>query len=313
MDNINIGNRPDAEHEYNVNDTNMSAIFYDYKFFQESHLHEMLGSFIRAKRVLLLKTGEYSPTMLKVFKEDDLVNMTKELRNEFIAGDRFDEDLKVEIEKLLEMIDSFTEDELQDVVDEMNNKAYKARKNNLNNEAKILKCLRNMFENLPYASLGVETSEADLVTSFLEQLLRPLLSTRKSRLRWPNAKAEISTTTTTSHRTTSNRPDAKVSNMCGINYGEACAFGEIKPDEHAKDNYLLAKDLLRLCVFGKDSIDKDHMYATMLFQAVVICNVDKNNKQQLEDMARDTLDTPSFRTIIDPTKSKTRLRHVNFN
>ena len=43
------------------------------------------------------------------------------------------------------------------------------------------------------------------------------------------------------------------------------------------------------------------------------CNVDKNNKQQLEDMARDTLDTPSFRNIIDPTKSKTRLRHVNFN
>ena len=40
------------------------------------------------------------------------------------------------------------------------------------------------------------------------------------------------------------------------------------------------------------------------------CSVDSNNKQQLEDMARDTLDTPSFRNIIDPTKSKTRLRYV---
>ncbi|KAG2216353.1 hypothetical protein INT45_006303 [Circinella minor] len=313
MDNINIGNRPNAEHEYKINDTNMAVT-----------------------HILLLKKGEYSPTMLKVFKEDDLDNMAKELRKTFIVGDRFDKDLKVEIEELLERIDDFTEEELQDVADEMNNKAHEAR---------------------------VEPSEADLVTSFLEQLLRPLLSSRKSRLRWPNAKAEISTTTT-SNRSTSNRPDAKISNMCGINYGEARAFGEVKPDEHAKDNYLLAKDLSRLCVFGKDSIDKDHMYATMLFQAVghsitfyasalvadgtyvVIeletikfpeslkelklfggslngiinvlncfekCNVDKNNKQQLEDMARDTLDTPSFRNIIDPTKSKTRLRHVNFN
>ena len=53
--------------------------------------------------ILLLKKGEYSPTMLKVFKEDDLDNMAKELRKEFIAGDRFDKDLKVEIEKLLEV------------------------------------------------------------------------------------------------------------------------------------------------------------------------------------------------------------------
>ncbi|KAG2227548.1 hypothetical protein INT45_002233, partial [Circinella minor] len=291
---------------------------------------------IVSDNLILPSVCEYSPTMLKVFKEDDLDNMAKELRKKFIVGDRFDKDLKVEIEELLERIDDFTEEELQDVADEMNNKAHEAR---------------------------VEPSEAALVTSFLEQLLRPLLSSRKSRLHWPNAKAEISATTT-SNRSTSNRPDAKISNMRGINYGEARAFGEVKPDEHAKDNYLLAKDLLRLCVFGKDSVDKDHMYATMLFQAVghfitfyafalvadgtyvVIeletikfpeslkelklfggslngiinvlncfekCNVDKNNKQQLEDMARDTLDTPSFRNIIDPTKSKTRLRHVNFN
>ena len=53
MDKVNIGNRPNSKYEYKVNDTDMSAKFYDYKqkaksilsnqkYFQESHLHEML-------------------------------------------------------------------------------------------------------------------------------------------------------------------------------------------------------------------------------------------------------------------------------
>ena len=46
------------------------------------------------------------------------------------------------------------------------------------------------------------------------------------------------------------------------------AFGGVEPIEHAKGNYLPAKDLLRLCVFGKGSVDMDHMYDTMLYPTV---------------------------------------------
>ena len=54
--------------------------------------------------ILLLKKGEYSPTMLQVFDEVDLDDMTKELRKKFIAGDRFDKSLKATVEELLEVI-----------------------------------------------------------------------------------------------------------------------------------------------------------------------------------------------------------------
>ncbi|KAI7855509.1 hypothetical protein BDC45DRAFT_427545, partial [Circinella umbellata] len=63
-------------------------------------------------------------------------------------------------------------------------------------------------------------------------------------------------------------PDCVVSQMAGPKCTFSRVFGEIKSADNVDENDLLAKDLLRLGVFGKDAIDTDSMEGVMLYQAV---------------------------------------------
>lgn len=56
--------------------------------------------------------------------------------------------------------------------------------------------------------------------------------------------------------------------MVGAKCTFSRVFGEVKTADSVDENYLLAKDLLRLGVFGKDGIDTDSMEGVMVYQAV---------------------------------------------
>lgn len=45
-------------------------------------------------------------------------------------------------------------------------------------------------------------------------------------------------------------------------------FGEAKVEKSKRDVYLLTKDLVRLGVFSKQSIDNDDVYANVNFQTI---------------------------------------------
>ena len=64
------------------------------------------------------------------------------------------------------------------------------------------------------------------------------------------------------------RPDCVLSQMVGPKCYFSRVFDEVKSADSVDENDLLAKDLLRLGVFGKDAIDTDSMEGVMLYQAV---------------------------------------------
>ncbi|KAI7855511.1 hypothetical protein BDC45DRAFT_438604, partial [Circinella umbellata] len=63
-------------------------------------------------------------------------------------------------------------------------------------------------------------------------------------------------------------PDCVLSQMVGPKCYFSRVFDEVKSANSVDENYLLAKYLLRLGIFGKDAIDTDSMEGVMLYQAV---------------------------------------------
>jgi hypothetical protein len=64
------------------------------------------------------------------------------------------------------------------------------------------------------------------------------------------------------------RPDAVMAMLDQSKYGNSRGFGEVKKREALKDSYSLVRDLVRLCIFSKESIDINGMKANLNFQAV---------------------------------------------
>lgn len=62
------------------------------------------------------------------------------------------------------------------------------------------------------------------------------------------------------------RPDATVFILDQDSYSIPVAFGEAKLP--TANNILLVKDLIRIAMFSKDSIDKYNLFTSLLFQAV---------------------------------------------
>lgn len=49
-------------------------------------------------------------------------------------------------------------------------------------------------------------------------------------------------------------------------YAEARGFGEVKTKERVSDYYDLARDLLRYCIFSKESVDLNDMTSNRFFK-----------------------------------------------
>lgn len=68
-------------------------------------------------------------------------------------------------------------------------------------------------------------------------------------LRWVNK------ITPESYGSSHSRPDAIISVLNQDNYNKTVGHGEAKVSEPTRNSDALARDLLRLAVFGKDSVD----------------------------------------------------------
>lgn len=64
------------------------------------------------------------------------------------------------------------------------------------------------------------------------------------------------------------RPDACISNLDGMIWGNTRGFGEVKCFSQVGNTFAIAKDLVRLALFSKNAIDTHGMHGILAFQAI---------------------------------------------
>ncbi|PHZ07422.1 uncharacterized protein RHIMIDRAFT_242629 [Rhizopus microsporus ATCC 52813] len=64
------------------------------------------------------------------------------------------------------------------------------------------------------------------------------------------------------------RPDLCITKSCGVKWDASCGFGEVKPAVHGLNHYLVCKDLLRVAMFCKNSLDSQHMEGILGIQII---------------------------------------------
>ncbi|CAO3653171.1 unnamed protein product [Cunninghamella echinulata] len=100
-------------------------------------------------------------------------------------------------------------------------------------------------------------SEAHVTTSYIHPIIRSIFSN-------PSCISHCSNLNATDNK----RPDYEVDVYDYYYYLYTKVFGEVKGNQQSWNDRLLTKDFYRLCMFGKDSIDKNNLTATIIFQAI---------------------------------------------
>lgn len=67
---------------------------------------------------------------------------------------------------------------------------------------------------------------------------------------------------------TKKRPDITATLLDGLNFGTSLGFGEIKCQTESDNNYASCKDLLRIAIFSKASIDMNNLKEVLNYQVI---------------------------------------------
>lgn len=110
-------------------------------------------------------------------------------------------------------------------------------------------------------------NESELCTRFADPFLFGLFGDPANGvyLLWTN---EITLEARKHPNFSNQRPDLCITKSCGVRWDTSCGFGEAKPAVHAQGHYLVCKNLLRVAVFCKNSLDNQHMGGILGIQIV---------------------------------------------
>jgi hypothetical protein len=67
---------------------------------------------------------------------------------------------------------------------------------------------------------------------------------------------------------TKTRPDITATLLNGLNFGTSLGFGEIKCQTELDNNYASCKNLLRIAIFSKASIDMNNLKGVLSYQVI---------------------------------------------
>ncbi|KAI8147012.1 hypothetical protein BJV82DRAFT_710326 [Fennellomyces sp. T-0311] len=129
----------------------------------------------------------------------------------------------------------------------------------------IIDAIASVIQNVPKKpdKEASAMGETELWSTFVDPVLKCLLSepSQDVCLRWTNKRARENRISFTQ-----NRPDAVISKQDQHLWKESMGFGEVKVKEANPDVNALARDLLRLAIFSKNSIDANALKGVMVFQ-----------------------------------------------
>ncbi|ORZ02251.1 hypothetical protein BCR43DRAFT_500330 [Syncephalastrum racemosum] len=128
----------------------------------------------------------------------------------------------------------------------------------------IIEVVCNCISCLPSFPTDSAVGEFELITSYLDPVLRPLLHDPDEMrlLRWTNRVCtELS-------NDFSRRPDGTLTLREQFHGASALGFCEVKPADSGQNAELCFTDLLRLALFSKSGIDKGEIQGMMVVHAI---------------------------------------------
>ncbi|CAO3633350.1 unnamed protein product [Cunninghamella echinulata] len=135
-------------------------------------------------------------------------------------------------------------------------------------EFRIIKSIKYTLKSLPREIHNEEPKEMELITRYIHSFLVPLFDDPDMDIlfRWGDEiNLEAGKITLSISRC---RPDSSVTKVNGFKLDYNLGFGEIKSRHEVNNNAALSKDLVKLGVFSKNSIDIDSMNAVLTFQTI---------------------------------------------
>ncbi|CAO3652138.1 unnamed protein product [Cunninghamella blakesleeana] len=132
----------------------------------------------------------------------------------------------------------------------------------------IITSIMMMVIYLPDETLNDDPKEMELINGYLHPCLSPLFHDPSNGIlfRWcDTVNLEASKTSISISK---RRPDNCITQLDGYDYDSNLGFGEVKSHHETNNKAAICKDLIRLGVFSKNSIDVGNMNAVLCFQAI---------------------------------------------
>ncbi|ORX54497.1 hypothetical protein DM01DRAFT_1321839 [Hesseltinella vesiculosa] len=134
-------------------------------------------------------------------------------------------------------------------------------------EWKIILSLIALIQSLPATKKMEDVKEMELITRFVQPAIQPLFDDHDdgTLFRWTGTtnhehKASISIS--------GRRPDSCISSLLDLYVDNTRGFGEVKCESESRNHFMVARDLIRLACFSKNSLDVNHMFGVLSFQVI---------------------------------------------
>ncbi|KAI8379123.1 uncharacterized protein BYT42DRAFT_613454 [Radiomyces spectabilis] len=227
----------------------------------ESHVYHLLSlSFI-----FLVIPGHFHNDLKKFIPSDKLAKIVNDLNTQFNIGQ-----LKVKNEIICQLIDVASDLRTNKLdCDNAVIELLLLRKQSTKEEYRIIKSFASLIRSLPNEAVSNMILEQELISRFTAPALNPLFDDPQNDnlFRWIaaiNEEMKTSSTVIVSNE----RPDACISVLDGSIWGVTRGFSEAKCHSQVENKYLLAKDLVHLGIFAKNSIDVNNIKGVLVMQVI---------------------------------------------
>ncbi|KAI8063737.1 uncharacterized protein B0P05DRAFT_581076 [Gilbertella persicaria] len=225
-----------------------SILTHKWKLSLEDHIHCAMAS----TSILLLAPNRYPADLLPFFDEQQINSTIGHIELKYdLKKPTMDVDLVTKAVKILQDVISRT---ISRETAEINLLTLEAGEK----EHKFLKAIAALVKKLPRVSIQEEVKELELCSRFVDPFLCELFDDPDAGtfFRWTN---ELTVESKKNQSSLNWRPDIAITRLQGFRWRYNLGFGEAKPAQPDSNHFAICKDLLRVGVFCKNSIDSQNM------------------------------------------------------
>ncbi|KAI9245650.1 hypothetical protein BDA99DRAFT_527777 [Phascolomyces articulosus] len=235
------------------------------ELFMDSNVHHILS----LSSILLLQKNKYHQDLKSVFGVQILDSiydmMQKRYKTNQHKNNSFDTSLKNSIESIIKNV----KDEKIDRLDAMADLLYLCN-GKTKVVKKVIKSVVNFIDKLPSQEISSQIMETELCHRYIDPLLSGLFDDPGMGVlfRWTSVTNQEAKKTAAKGHISAQRPDSCITEMDGLFFGPSLGFVEVKPASEKNNKYLVSRDMIRLGILSKNSLDEGGLEATMCIQVV---------------------------------------------
>ncbi|KAG0162143.1 hypothetical protein DFQ30_003095 [Apophysomyces sp. BC1015] len=218
----------------------------------ESHVYHVLS----LSSIFLAIPGHFHNDLKKFIPNDKLIKIVNDLNTRFSIGQ-----LRVKNDVICRLLDIVNDLRTHKVDrDDAVIQLLLLRKQVSKEEYRIIKSFASLIRSLPIEGISNTILEQELINRFIAPALNPLFDDPEHDNLFRDKKFQ--------HDYCQQRTARCISVLDGSNWGVTRGFSEAKCHSQAENKYLLAKDLVRLGIFAKNSIDVNNMKGVLAMQVI---------------------------------------------